>query len=47
MIGYRKFLGEKNAFVNPAVSGESQKSTYRYRQVHTQMQTNSQMKSVL
>ena len=47
LIGYREFLGEKNAFVNPAVSGESQKSTYKYRPVHTQMQTSSQMKSVL
>ena len=47
LIGYRKFLVEKNAFVNPAVSGESQKSTYKYRPVHIYMQTSSQMKGVL
>ena len=31
LIGYREFLVEKNAFVNPAASGES---THKYRQVH-------------
>ena len=31
LIGYREFFVEKNAFVNPATSGESQKSTYKYR----------------
>ena len=42
-----EFLVEQNAFVNPATPGKSKKSTYKYSPVHTQMQTSSQMKSVL
>uniref|UniRef100_A0A8C5B2K7 C-type lectin domain-containing protein n=1 Tax=Gadus morhua TaxID=8049 RepID=A0A8C5B2K7_GADMO len=44
---YRDFLVEKNAFVNLATSGESQKSTHKYRTVPTQMQVNRKISSSL